>query len=122
MTDYAQITDYSAKDVLITGDPEKLILGSDIDADLDAISVAIISKADTADVASTTVRGLIEIATAAETVTGTDNVRAVSPLAGAGAYARLGTANTFTADQQIEGGAPRLVFDETDARNSVKNS
>jgi hypothetical protein len=52
MSDYAQITDFSAKDALITGDPEKLILGSDVDDELAAISVAIATKYDSNDLAS----------------------------------------------------------------------
>lgn len=52
MSDYTQITDYSAKDALTTGDPEKIILGSDVDNDLDAIATAILSKYDSSDLAS----------------------------------------------------------------------
>lgn len=46
MSDYSQITDFSAKDSLPTGDSEKVILGSDVDAELAAISTAIASKVD----------------------------------------------------------------------------
>ena len=52
MSDYTQVNDYSAKDGLTTGDPNKLIKGSDIDAELAAISVAIATKYDSADLAS----------------------------------------------------------------------
>jgi hypothetical protein len=52
MSDYSQITDFSAKDLLTTGDPNKLILGAEHDAELDAISVAITTKYDSADLAS----------------------------------------------------------------------
>jgi hypothetical protein len=52
MSDYAQITDFSAKDALVSGDPEKLILGSDVDDELAAISVAIATKYDSNDLAS----------------------------------------------------------------------
>jgi hypothetical protein len=52
MSDYAQITDFSTKDALTTGDPEKLILGSDVDDELAAISVAIATKYDSGDIAS----------------------------------------------------------------------
>lgn len=47
MSDYTQITDFSAKDSLTTGDPEKVILGSDVDAELAAIATAIATKFDT---------------------------------------------------------------------------
>jgi hypothetical protein len=52
MSDYSQITDFSAKDLLTTGDPNKLIMGADVDGELDAISTAITSKYDSADLAS----------------------------------------------------------------------
>lgn len=52
MSDYSQINDYSAKDALATGNPSKRILGSEIDAELAAISTAITSKYDSTDLAS----------------------------------------------------------------------
>lgn len=52
MSDYAQINDYSAKDALATGNPLKIIAGSDIDGELDAISTAIATKFDTTSIAS----------------------------------------------------------------------
>jgi len=36
MADYTQITDFSAKDALSAGDPNKLIVGADFDAEWDA--------------------------------------------------------------------------------------
>ena len=61
MTDYVQLTDFSAKDSLVPGDPEKAILGSDVDAELLGISTAIASKADedmqNADLATTALKG-----------------------------------------------------------------
>lgn len=52
MSDYSQVNDYSAKDALVTGNPEKLILGSDIDDELSGISIAIATKYDSSDLAS----------------------------------------------------------------------
>lgn len=52
MSDYTQVTDFSAKDTKTTGDPEKIIYGSDIDTELDAISTAIATKYDSNDIAS----------------------------------------------------------------------
>lgn len=52
MADYSQVNDYSAKDSLSTGDPNKLLKGSDVDADLAAISTAIATKYDSADIAT----------------------------------------------------------------------
>ena len=46
MSDYSQITFFTPKDGLATGNPNKIIYGSDVDAELSAISTAITSKAD----------------------------------------------------------------------------
>lgn len=48
MADYTQTTDFSAKDNLPTGNASKVIKGSDVDAELAAISTAIGSKAENA--------------------------------------------------------------------------
>lgn len=68
MADYSQVNDYSEKDALSTGDPLKLIKGSDVDADLAAISSAIASKFDSTD-----------IATAGEAQAGVDNTKVITP-------------------------------------------
>lgn len=52
MSNYTQITDFSVKDALTTGDPEKLILGSDFDAEFAAIATAIASKLDGVNIAT----------------------------------------------------------------------
>ena len=50
MSNYTQITDFSAKDSLSSGDAEKIILGADYDAEFAAIAAAIGTKADTSAV------------------------------------------------------------------------
>lgn len=52
MSDYTQITDFSAKDALLTGDPNKIIYGSAFDAEFAAIAVAVATKYDSTDLAS----------------------------------------------------------------------
>ena len=52
MSDYVPTTDFSAKDALPDSDPEKLILGADLDVEFDALNVAIASKYDSSDIAS----------------------------------------------------------------------
>lgn len=49
MSNYTPATNFTAKDNLITGNPSKLIKGSDIDAELSAIAAAIASKGDSAN-------------------------------------------------------------------------
>jgi len=44
MTDYARIFNFASKDALTTGDPAKLIKGSEVDQELDAIATAIATK------------------------------------------------------------------------------
>lgn len=52
MSDYSQITDFSTKDALATGDANKVIKGSEVDAELGAISTAIATKIDEVGTAS----------------------------------------------------------------------
>jgi hypothetical protein len=46
MSDYTKATNFTLKDGLTTGDPQKIIKGSEIDAEYSAISSAVTSKAD----------------------------------------------------------------------------
>jgi hypothetical protein len=57
MANYTKIVDYAAKDALNTGDPAKLIKGTEIGAEYDAIATAIATKANTASPAFTGVSG-----------------------------------------------------------------
>lgn len=52
MSDYTEINNYTAKGALPSGDPDRLILGADIDAELAAIQTAVTTKYDSNDVAS----------------------------------------------------------------------
>ena len=53
MTNYAPITDFGAKDALATGNPSKVILGSEVDAEFDAIATAVATKQDAVNTYST---------------------------------------------------------------------
>jgi hypothetical protein len=53
MSNYTRGTNFTAKDSLVTGNPSKLVKGSEIDAELNAISTAIATKLDTTTAAST---------------------------------------------------------------------
>lgn len=46
MSDYTKATNFTLKDGLTTGDPQKIIKGADIDAEYNAIASAITSKSD----------------------------------------------------------------------------
>lgn len=48
MSDYTKTTNFTAKDSLTTGDPNKVVSGAEIDAEFDAIETASATKADLA--------------------------------------------------------------------------
>jgi hypothetical protein len=48
MSDYTRVSNFTAKGALTTGDPNKLIKGADVDAELDAAATAIATKFDKA--------------------------------------------------------------------------
>jgi hypothetical protein len=52
MSDYSIITDFAAKDALLTGNPLKLVKGTEYTAEFTAIETAIASKFDSDDIAS----------------------------------------------------------------------
>lgn len=58
MSNYNQITDFSAKDALVTGDPLKKVMGADVDAELSAISTAIATKVNVAASPAATLDGV----------------------------------------------------------------
>lgn len=96
MSDYSQITDFSAKDALTTGDPEKIILGSDVDVELGAISTAIATKYDSPS----------DVLTALLTVDGAGSGLDADLLDGvsSAAFAQLSANNTFTGALQTVSG------------------
>lgn len=46
MSDYTKLTDFAAKDALASGNPSKIVLGSELDAEFEAIQAAIATKTD----------------------------------------------------------------------------
>ena len=46
MSNYSKIVNYAAKDTLVEGDPNKIIRGTEIDAEFTAIQTAVATKAD----------------------------------------------------------------------------
>jgi len=55
MADYTQITDFSAKDALATGNPSKIVLGAELDAEFAAIETSLSTKIDDTTVSSPSV-------------------------------------------------------------------
>lgn len=48
MSNYTKLTNFAAKDALVSGNPAKVIKGSEVGAEFDAIQVAVATKSDTA--------------------------------------------------------------------------
>ena len=46
MSSYTKTTNFAAKDTLTTGDPNKIVKGTDIGAEFDNLATAVNSKAD----------------------------------------------------------------------------
>jgi len=53
MSNYSKTTDFAAKDALSTGNANKIVKGTEIDDEFDAIQTAVNSKADTNNTALT---------------------------------------------------------------------
>lgn len=69
MADYSKLTNFASKDALLTGDPLKVIKGTEIDDELEAIETSVSTKAD---LASPTFTGTPKAPTAA---TGTETTQ-----------------------------------------------
>jgi len=66
MSNYTKTTNFAVKDTLASGNPAKIIKGSEINSEFDNIATAVATKSDSA---SPTFTGTLTAATA--TVTGT---------------------------------------------------
>jgi|TARA_R100000951_G_scaffold53533_1_gene45123 photosystem II stability/assembly factor-like uncharacterized protein len=66
MSNYTKITNFAAKDAMVSGNPAKVIKGTEVGAEFDAIAVAVNSKAN---LASPTFTGTVTVANL--TATGT---------------------------------------------------
>jgi hypothetical protein len=68
MSNYTKTTNFAVKDNLPTGNPSKIIRGSEINTEFDAVSTAVATKADKA---SPTFTGTVTIPTLSVTGTAT---------------------------------------------------
>ena len=87
MANYLKATDFAAKDALLSGDPNKIVKGTEIDDEFDSIQTAVNSKANIASptftgtpAAPTAAAGTntTQIATTAFVTTATDNINTLS--------------------------------------------
>jgi photosystem II stability/assembly factor-like uncharacterized protein len=72
MSNYTKITNFAAKDAMVSGNPAKVIKGTEVGAEFDAIAVAVNSKAN---LASPTFTGTVTVANL--TATGTVSVSTI---------------------------------------------
>jgi hypothetical protein len=70
MSSYLKSTDFASKDTLLSGDPQKIVKGTEIDDELNAIQTAVNSKAD----ANNTVLTGVPVAPTASTGTNTTQI------------------------------------------------
>ena len=71
MSNYTKITNFAAKDAMVSGNPAKVIKGTEVGAEFDAIAVAVNSKANlasptftgTVTVANLTATGIVSLST-----------------------------------------------------------
>jgi hypothetical protein len=68
MSNYTKATDFAAKDTLASGNPSKIVRGTEINTEFAAIQVAVNSKAD---IAGPTFTGTVTIPTLAVSANGT---------------------------------------------------
>lgn len=72
MSNYTKITNFAAKDAMVSGNPAKVIKGTEVGAEYDAVAVAVNSKSNSA---SPTFTGTVTVADL--TATGTVNLSTV---------------------------------------------
>ena len=111
MSDYTPITDFSAKDALSAGDPNKAVQGSQLDAEYVAIQTAVGTKYDSSDLASQS-----------EAEAGTSNVKLMTPLRTAQWYAGLTTATRVKASDETVNNSTTLQDDDEIAAISLSAS
>jgi hypothetical protein len=78
MSNYTKATNFASKDALSTGNPLKLVRGSEINTEFDAIETALNTKSDSA---SPTFTGTVTVVTLA--VTGNETVGGTLTVTGA---------------------------------------
>ena len=70
MTDYTKTTNFAAKDALVSGNPAKVVKGTEVNTEFDNIATAVATKADLAGPALTGTATAVNL-TVSGTFTGT---------------------------------------------------
>lgn len=100
MANYLKATDFAAKDALLSGDPNKIVKGTEINDEFDAIQTAVNSKAN---IQSPTFTGTPAAPTAAA---GTQTTQIATTAFVNTAVANVGTLSAFSL---VESGADLLI-------------
>ena len=103
MTDYTKAVDFAAKDALTTGDPDKIIKGTEFDTEFNNIATAVATKADRA---SPTFTGTVNMTslTLSGTLTATGTINFTSATISNGGTVTTIDINGGTIDNAIIGG------------------
>ncbi len=85
MSNYVQSTNFATKDALSSGDPLKIVKGTEINTEFNNIATAVATKADSSTVNAALATkadssSIPTIATTGEAQAGTDNTKFVTPL------------------------------------------
>lgn len=70
MTDYTKTTNFAAKDALVSGNPAKVVKGTEVNTEFDNIATSVATKADLASPALTGTATAVNL-TVSGTFTGT---------------------------------------------------
>ena len=76
MSDYSKTTNFASKDALLSGNPSKVVNGTELNTEFDDISVAIATKIEGA---SPTFTGTVTTATLATTIDDANNAAVITP-------------------------------------------
>jgi len=99
LSNYTKATDFAAKDALLSGNPAKVIVGTEIDDEFSAIQTAVNSKADSASPALTGTATAVNItASGTVNVTGTLQIDSVAITSTAAELNKLDGTSAVTAD------------------------
>jgi len=134
MSNYSKTTDFAAKDALATGNANKIVKGTEIDDEFDAIQVAVNSKANTNNAAltgtptaptATTGTNTTQVATTAfvQTASTTANISAgtIDNAVIGGTTKAAGTFTNVVADYlQVDGGT--LAVDNINNRVGINSN
>lgn len=119
MSDYTPVNDFTAKDALTPGDPNKIIKGSDVDAETAAAATAIASKPDQNEIQDQTFEYFVASGTDIYTATPSPAITAYTE--GQSFDIKFTNANTTVATINLNGLGPKSIRNNQGAILSAGN-